>query len=87
MSFGGRWQIEYDVAFAFDGRAVGVLDGVETGGNPGFAGSDGLAVLAAIGAFGQGLAIALDFADVGFAFVRVGGDGEDRGAGGGGVED
>jgi hypothetical protein len=38
----------------------------------------------AMGAFGQALAVALDFADVGFAFVGVGGDGEGGDAGGGG---
>ena len=72
---------------AFDGHAVGVLDGAEPGGYPGLAGGDGLAVAAAVGAFGQGLAEAFDFADVGFAFVGVRGDGEDGDAGGGGVED
>ena len=40
---------------AFDGHAVGVLRGAQAGGYPGFAGGDGLAVAAAIGAFGQGL--------------------------------
>ena len=81
----GLGRPEHSVAF--DGHAVGVLDGAEAGGYPGFAGGDGLAVAAAVGAFGQGLAVALDFADVGFAFVGVGGDGEDGGAGGGGVQD
>ena len=82
---GGLRRPERDVAF--DGHAVGVLDGAQAGGYPGFAGGDGLAVAAAVGVFGQGLGVALDFADVGFAFVGVGGDGEDDGAGGGGVED
>ena len=72
---------------AVDGHAVGVLDGAEADGYPGFAGGDGLAVAAAVGAFGQALAEAFDFADVGFAFVGVRGDGEDGDAGGGGVED
>ena len=72
---------------ALDGHPVGVLDGAQPGGYPGFAGGDGLAVASAVGAFGQALAELLDFADVGFAFVGVGGDGEDGGVGGGGVED
>ena len=72
---------------AFDGCAVGVLDGAQAGGYTGLAGGDGLAVAAAVGVFGQGsLGVASDFADVGFAFVGVGGDGKDRGAGGGGIE-
>jgi hypothetical protein len=72
---------------AFDGHAVGALDGAEAGGYPGFAGGDGLAVLSAVGAFGQGLAVAFDFADVGFALVGVGGHGEQGDAGGGFVQD
>jgi hypothetical protein len=44
-----------------------------------------LAVAAAVGVFGQVLAVAFDFADVGFAFVGVGGDGEQGDVGGGGV--
>ena len=76
---------EYGVVF--DSCAVGVLDGAQAGGYPGFAGGDGLAVAAAVGVFGEGLAVELDFANMGFAFVGVGGDGEDGGAGGGGVED
>jgi hypothetical protein len=64
-----------------------VLDGAEAGGYPGFADGYGLAVAAAVGVFGEGLAVALDFADVGFAFVGVGGDGEHDGVGRGGVED
>ena len=64
-----------------------MLDGAEAGGYPGFAGGDGLAVAAAVGAFGQGLGVALDFADVGFAFVGVGGDGEHDGVSRGGIED
>ena len=68
-------------------HSIGMLDGAQTGSYPGLAGGDGLAVEAAVGVFGEGLAVALDFADVGFAFVGVGGDGEDDGAGGGGVED
>ena len=70
----------------FDGRAVGVLDGAQAGGDAGLAGGDGLAVASAVGVFGQGLAVALDFADVGFSFVGVGGDGEDRCAGSGSVQ-
>ena len=72
------WAQERERGVAFDGHAVGVFDGAQAGGYPGLAGGDGLAVAAAVGAFGEGLAVALDFADVGFAFVGVGGDGEDR---------
>jgi hypothetical protein len=82
-----RWTQAPERGFALDGHAVGVLDGAQAGCYPGFAGSDGLAVAAAVGAFGQGLAVALDFADVGFAFVGVSGDGEDDGAGRGRIED
>ena len=84
-SSGALWWTEGDVTL--DGHAVGVLNGAETGGYPGLAGGDGLAVTAAVGAFGEVLAESFYFADVGFAFVGVGGDGEDRGAGGGGVQD
>ena len=83
-SGGFRWP-ERDVALVR--HPVGVLDGAEAGGDAGFAGGDGLAVAAAVGVFGQGLGVALDFADVGFAFVGVGSDGVDGGAGGGGVQD
>jgi hypothetical protein len=72
---------------AFNGRAVGVLDGAEAGGDSGFAGGDSLAVALSVGVFGEGLGVALDFADVRFAFVGVGGDGEHDGIGRGGVED
>ena len=82
---GGLGRPEHGVAV--DGHAVGVLDGAEPGGDPGLAGGDGLAVAAAVGAFGQALAEAFYFAEVGFAFVGVRGDGEDGDAGGGGVED
>jgi hypothetical protein len=81
----GFGRPEYGIAF--DGHAVGVLDGAETGGYSGLAGGDGLAVLSAVGAFGQALAESFYFAEVGFAFVGVGGEGEDGDAGGGGVED
>ena len=81
------WFRRAEYGVAVDGHAVGVLDGAETGGYPGLAGGDGLAVAAAVGAFGQGLAEAFYFAEVGFAFVGVRGDGEDGDAGGGGVED
>ena len=60
---------------AFDGGALGPFDGPQALGYPGSAGGDGLAVAAAVRAFGQGLAVAFDFADVGFAFVGVGGRG------------
>ena len=76
-----------ELGVAVDGRAVGLFDGAEAGGYPGLAGGDGLAVAAAVGAFGQVLAVAFYFADVGFAFADVGGEGEDGGAGGGGVQD
>ena len=72
---------------AVDRHPVGVLDGAQPGGYPRFAGGDGLAVAAAVGAFGQALAEAFYFAEVGFAFVGVRGDGEDGDAGGGGVQD
>ena len=72
---------------AFDGQAVGLLDGAQAGGYPGFTGGDGLAVAAAVGAFGEVLAVAFYFADVGFAFAGVGGEGEDGGAGGAGIQD
>jgi hypothetical protein len=72
---------------ALDGYAVCLFDGAQAGGYPGVAGGDGLAVAAAVRVIGQGLAVALDFADVGFAFVGVGGDGEHDGVGRGGVED
>ena len=60
---------------------VGAFAGSEPGGYPRFAGGEGLAVAPAVGAFGQGLTVSLDFADVGFAFVGVGGDGEQGGIG------
>ena len=74
-------------AVALNGHAIGVLDGAEAGGYPGLAGGDGLTVASAVGAFGEGLTVALDFADASFAFVGVGGDGENGDAGGGGVQD
>src|SRR5579863_8423807 len=68
---------------ALGGGSVGLFDGAETGGDPGLASGDGVAVAAAVGAFGQVLAKPFDFADVGFAFVGVGGDGEQGDVGGG----
>ena len=82
---GWPWWAQRGVAF--DGGAVGAFDGAEAGGDACFAGGDGLAVAAAVGAFGEGLAVAFDFADVGFAFVGVGGNGEQGDAGGGFVQD
>jgi hypothetical protein len=82
---GRLWRAEDGVAV--NRRAVGVLDGAEAGGYSCFAGGDGLAVASAVGALGQALAEAFDLADVGFAFVGVRGDGKDREAGGGGVQD
>ena len=64
--------------------AAGLLDGAQPGGDPGLAGSDGLAVAAAIRAVRPVGAGPFDLAGVGFAFVGVGGDREDGGAGGGG---
>ena len=72
---------------AVDGRAVGLLDGAQPGGDAGLAGGDGLAVAAAVGAFGQVLAGPFDLADVGFSLVGVRGDGEHGDVGGGGIED
>ena len=72
------------VALARD--SVCVLNGAQAGGYSRFAGCNGLAVAPTLGAFGHGLAIALDLANVGFAFVGVSGDGEDDCAGGGAVE-
>ena len=82
---GGLRRAKHGVAL--DGYAIGLFDGAEAGGYACFAGGDGLAVAAAVGAFGQGLAEALDFAEVGFSFVGVRGDGEDGDAGGVGVEE
>jgi hypothetical protein len=59
-----------------------LFDSAEAGGYPCLAGSDGLAVASAVGAFGQGPAVAFDFTNVGFAFVGVGSDRIDGGAGG-----
>jgi hypothetical protein len=81
----GLRRLDHD--FAFARQAVGAFDGAEAGGYAGFAGGDGLAVLPAVGALGEGLAEALDFADVGFSFAGVGGDGVHGDVGGGGVED
>jgi WD domain, G-beta repeat len=66
---------------------VGVFDGAQPGGDPGFAGGDGLAVASAVGAYGQAGAEPLDLADVGFALVGVRGQGEHGDAGRGGVQD
>jgi hypothetical protein len=60
-----------------------VLDGAQADGDAGLAGGDGLAVAPAVGALGQALAELLDLADVGFALVGMGGDGEDGGVCGG----
>lgn len=63
--------------------AVGVLDGARPGGESGFAGGDGFAADAAVGVFGESLAVAFDFAGVGFTVACAGGDGDV----GGGVKD
>lgn len=81
-----QWR-RFNGGVAFHGTTVGAFDGAEAFGDAGFAGGDGFAVAAAPGAFGEGLAVAFDFADVGFAFTGVGGDGEQDGAGGGLVQD
>jgi hypothetical protein len=70
---GGLVRREHGVAL--DGRAVGVLGGAERGGDSSLVGGDGLAVAAAVGAFGQALAALLELAEVGFALVGVGCDG------------
>ena len=85
MLCGGLGRRERGVAL--DRCPVGLLDGSQPGGYPGLAGGDGLAVAAAVGAFGQVLAGPFDLADVGFAFVGVRGDGEQGDVGGGGVQD
>ena len=54
----------------------GLFDGAQPGSYAVFAGGDGLAVASTAGTFGQVLAGPFDFADVGFAFVGVGSDGE-----------
>ena len=72
---------------ALDGHAVGVLDGAQPSGDPGFAGGDGLAVAPAVGALREALAELLDLADVGLPLVGVRGDGEEGSVGGGGVQD
>lgn len=68
-SSGGLWRP--DSCVAFNRRLVSVLDGSEMGDYPGFAGGDGLPVTAAVGPFGQGLTVGLDFTGMGFAFVSV----------------
>ncbi len=83
MSGGLRQRV---CGVAVDGGAVGLLDGSQPGGDPGFAGGDGLAVAAAVGAFGQAVAEAFDLADAGLSLVGVGGDGEQGDGGGGGVQ-
>ncbi len=66
---GGFRRAEYGVAF--DGHAVSLFHGAEAGGYAGFAGGDGLAVAAAVGVFGEVLAVAFYFAEVGAAVGRV----------------
>jgi hypothetical protein len=79
---GLRWRVR---GVAVGRGAVGLLDGAEPGGDPGFAGGDGLAVAAAVGAVRPVGAGMLDLAGVGFALAGVRGDGEHGDAGGGGV--
>jgi hypothetical protein len=85
MRFSGLGRPECYIAL--DRYAVGAFDGSQPDGYPCFAGGDGQAVAAAVGVFREGFAVALDFADVGFAFVGVGGDGEQDGVSRGGVQD
>jgi hypothetical protein len=72
---------------ALDRRPVGLLDGPQSDGHSRLAACDGLAVASAVGALGKPSAELLDLAEVGFALVGVGGDGEYRDVGGGGVHD
>ena len=65
---------------------VGMLDGAQPGGDPGLAGGDGLPVAPTPEPSGRS-ARTVDFADVGFAFVGVRGEGEHGDARGGGVQD
>jgi hypothetical protein len=67
---------EYDVAF--DGHAVGLFDGAQAGGYPGLAGRDGLAVTLAVGTYGQALAEAFCYTNMGLTFVGVRRDSEDQ---------
>lgn len=60
---------------AVERRAVGMLDRAQPCGEACFAGGNGLAVGPSPGTLGQGLAVLLDFAEVGFAVAGVGGDG------------
>jgi hypothetical protein len=73
-----------ELGVTLDRSPVGLFHGAKAGSHSGFAGGDGLAVAAAVGVFGEGLGVALDFADVGFAFVGVCGDVEHDGVGRGG---
>ena len=52
-----KWSSWLGCGVMFDGGLVGLLDGAKTGGDADFAVGDGLAVAAAVGAFGQGLGI------------------------------
>ena len=61
----GLGQLERRIAFVC--HPVGAFDGPQPSGDPRLAGGDGLAVAAAVGAFGQALAELLDLADVGFS--------------------
>jgi len=81
---GLRWRVR---GAALDGCAVGLIDGSQAGRDPGLAGGDGVAVASAVGAFGQAATGPFDLADVGFAFVGMGGYGEHGDVGGGGVQD
>jgi hypothetical protein len=72
---------------AFGGGAVCVFDGAEASGDAGFASRNVLTVLLAVGVVREGGGVALDFADVGFAVVGVGGDRIEGDAGGVGIQD
>ena len=80
------WLGRYECFVALDRRPVRLLDGPEPGGDPRFAGGDGLAVAAAVGALGQVLAGPLDLTEVGFSLVGVNGDGVHDDVGSGGVK-
>src|SRR5689334_2988969 len=72
---------------AFDYRVTGVLDGAQPGGDPGFAGGDGLAVAPAVGPLGPVGTGPLDLAGVGFALAGVRGESKHGDARGGGIHD
>ena len=78
-------QVQHGVPF--DGHAKGLLDGTQAGGDTSISGGDGLAVVAAIGAFWQCPTVAFYLADVSLQVVGMRGDSEDGDASGGGIKD